>query len=107
MMKIFSTVGRTRMRVLLGTLILFVILDGLFTELLIARGVVREINPFLQPLVGDIGFMVLKVVGALLCALILWDIYRRFPKLAAIATWIAVVGYGVIVAWNASLFLIA
>ena len=106
MMKVFAKVGKTRMRLLLGALVLFVILDGLLTELLISRGLVREINPFLQPLVGDIGFMVLKVVGALLCALILWDIYRRFPKLAAIATWIAVAGYGVIVAWNASLFLI-
>jgi len=106
-MKVFSTAGRTRMKVLLGTLILFVVLDGLLTELLINRGAAREINPFLQPLVGDIGFMLLKVVGALLCALILWDIYRRFPKLASIATWIAVVGYGVIVVWNASLFIMA
>jgi hypothetical protein len=95
------------MKVLLGTLVFFVILDGLLTELLISRGLVREVNPFLQPLVGDIGFMVLKVVGALLCALILWDIYRRFPRLATIATLIAVVGYGIIVAWNTSLFLIA
>lgn len=87
-------------------MVIFVILDGVLTELLIKRGVVREVNPFLQPLVGDVGFMVLKVVGALLCALILWDIYRRFPRVAVIATWIAVVGYGIIVAWNTSLFLI-
>ena len=107
MMKIFSPVGRNKMKVLLGTLISFVILDGLLTELLIARGVVREINPLLQPLVGDIGFMVLKVVGALVCALILWDIYRRFPKVASITTWIAVGGYGIIVLWNTSLFIIA
>lgn len=106
-MKVFSTAGRTRMKVLLGTLIFFVVLDGLLTELLINRGAAREINPFLQPLVGDIGFMLLKVFGALLCALILWDIYRRFPRVASIATWIAVVGYGVIVVWNASLFLTA
>ena len=107
MMKIFSPVGRNKMKVLLGVLISFVILDGLLTELLVNRGVVREINPFLQPLVGDIGFMVLKVVGAVLCALILWDIYRRYPKVAAITTWIAVAGYGIIVIWNTSLFIIA
>jgi hypothetical protein len=91
------------MKALLGLLMIFVIMDGVLTELLINRGVVREINPFLQPLVGDIGFIVLKVVGALLCGLILWDIYRRFPRLASITTWIAVAGYGVIVAWNMSL----
>jgi hypothetical protein len=105
MIRIFSPVGRNKMKVLLGTLVFFVIMDGLLTELLINRGVVREINPFLQPLVGDVGFMILKVVGAFLSALILWDIYRRFPRLAAIATWIAVAGYGVIVAWNTSLFI--
>jgi hypothetical protein len=95
------------MKALLGLLMIFVILDGVLTELLISRGLVREINPFLQPLVGDFGFIVLKVVGALLCALILWDIYGRFPRLAAVTTWIAVAGYGVIVAWNMSLCLIA
>ncbi len=107
MMKVFSPVGRKKMLVLLGTLVFFVILDGLLTELLIARGLVREMNPFLQPLVGDIGFMLLKVFGAGLCALILWDIYRRYPKTATITTWIAVAGYGVIVLWNTSLFIIA
>jgi hypothetical protein len=107
MMKIFSLAGRNRMKALLCLLVLFVTLDGLLTELLIDRGMVREINPFLQPLVGDVGFMVLKVFGSLLCAFILWDIYRRFPRLATVTTWIAVTGYGVIVAWNTSLFLLA
>ncbi len=107
MMKIFSPVGRKKMLILLGTLVFFVIVDGLLTELLIARGMVREMNPFLQPLVGDVGFMLLKVAGAGLCALILWDIYRRYPKIASITTWIATGGYGIIVLWNTSLFIIA
>ena len=55
---------------------------------------------------GDVGFMALKVVGSLLCAFILWDIYKRFPRVAVIATWIAVVGYAIIVVWNSSLFLL-
>jgi hypothetical protein len=107
MMKIFSPAGRKKMAVLLGTLVFFVILDGLLTELLVAQGIVREANPFLEPLVGDIGFMLLKVAGAGLCALILWDIYRHFPKTATITTWIAVAGYGIIVLWNTSLLIIA
>jgi hypothetical protein len=107
MIKVFSPVGRKKMLILLGTLVFFVVLDGLLTELLVARGVVREMNPFLQPLVGDIGFMILKVAGAGLCAAILWDIYRRYPKIASITTWIAVGGYGVIVLWNTSLFIFA
>jgi hypothetical protein len=102
-MKVFSVAYRNKMRVLLGTLVAFVILDGLQTEFLIERGLVREVNPFLQPLVGDIGFIILKVVGSLLVAFILWDIYRRFPRVAFIATCIAVAGYGAIVLWNTSL----
>ncbi len=105
-MKIVAPIGKNKMKILLGTLIGFIILDGLLTEFLLSQGMAREINPFLQPLVGDIGFMVLKVVGALLVAFILWDVYRRFPKAAVITTWVAVAGYGGIVLWNASLCLL-
>jgi hypothetical protein len=95
------------MKYLLGVLVSFVVLDGLVTEFLINGGLAREGNPFLEPLVGDIGFMILKVAGSLLCAFILWDIYRRFPRVAVVATWIAVAGYGGIIIWNTSLFLLS
>jgi hypothetical protein len=95
------------MKYLLGLLVAFVILDGVLTQFLLDGGGVREGNPFLQPLVGDFGFIALKVAGASLCAFILWDIYRRFPKVAVIATWCFVVAYGVIVIWNSSLFVLA
>ena len=91
------------MKYLLGFLIAFVISDGLLTNFLVKGGLAREGNPFLQPLVGDIGFIILKAAGALLCAVILWDIYRRFPRVALISTWCFVVFYGAIVIWNLSL----
>ena len=92
------------MKYLLGLLAGFVISDGLLTYFLVRHGIAREGNPFLLPIVGENIFLVLKVVGALLCVLILWDIYRRFPKLALISTSCFVVVYGGIVAWNLSLF---
>ena len=95
------------MKYLLGLLIVFVISDGLLTQLLIKGGLAREGNPLLVPIVGEAGFIVLKVVGVLLCALILWDIYKRFPKVALISTTCFVVFYGVIVLWNLSLFAMA
>ena len=95
------------MKYLLGFLIIFVILDGFLTQGLINGGLAREGNPFLEPLVGEAGFIVLKVVGALLCAFILWDIYRRFPRVALITTWFFVIAYGGIVLWNSSLFMLA
>lgn len=93
------------MKYLLSLLIIFVIFDGLLTEFLVGGGQAREGNPFLQPLVGDVGFIILKAVGALLCAVILWDVYRRFPKVALIATWCFVAAYGMILLWNSSMFI--
>ena len=93
------------MKYLLGTLVAFVIMDGILTQLLVKSGLAREGNPLLQPFVGEVGFIILKVAGAFLCAFILWDIYRRLPRIGIIATFIAVIGYGAIVAWNSSIFL--
>ena len=95
------------MKYLIGLLILFVTADGLLTNFLIKAGLAREGNPFLQPIVGDAGFIVLKVVGVLICAVILWDIYRRFRKLALVSTSFFVISYALIVLWNLSLFAMA
>ena len=98
---------KRKMKYLLLTLIIFVILDGFITEFLVNGGLARESNPFLQPLVGEAGFIILKTVGALLCAFILWDVYRHFPRVAVIATSVFVGAYGIIVVWNSSIFLMA
>jgi len=95
------------MKYLLALLVILVVLDGLLTQGLVNGGLAREGNPLLRPLVGEAGFIVLKVVGALLCAFILWDIYRRFPRVAIIATSCFVVAYGAIVLWNSSLFILS
>lgn len=102
----FNRPGGKTIACLLIVLILFVVLDGIITEYLIDGGMAREANPFLEPLVGKAGFMTLKTVGALFCAFVLWDIHRRFPKMALITTILAVIVYGTIVIWNTSLFLL-
>ena len=93
------------MKYLLGSLVILVVSDGLLTNFLVNGGLAREGNPFLQTIVGDLGFIILKAVGVLLCAFILWDIYRRYPRLALVSTWYFVIGYGVIVLWNSALAL--
>ena len=95
------------MKYLLVSLVLFEITDGLLTHFLITGGLAREGNPLLQPIVGEVGFLILKVVGALVCAVILWDIYKRVPKVALISTSCFVTFYGAIVLWNLSLFVMA
>lgn len=99
--------GKNKIFYLLSALVALVVADGLMTNFLVGKGAAREANPILEPIVGQTGFMILKIVGALLCAFILWDVYRRFPRVGIIASWIAVIGYAVIVAWNASLILLA
>ena len=95
------------MKYLLALLVIFEISDGLLTHFLIEGGIAREGNPFLQPLVGEAGFLILKVVGVFLCVLILWDIYKRYPKVALISTSCFVAVYGVIVLWNLSFFAVS
>jgi len=99
----FNRPGSRTMKYLLIFMIAFVVLDGVLTEYLIATGRAWEANAFLAPLVGNIGFMLLKIFGSLFCALVLWDIYTRHQRLATIAAWIAAAGYGLIVVWNAGL----
>jgi hypothetical protein len=103
----FSIQGRRKLFYLLLAMMSFVILDGVITEILIAQGKAYEANAFLAPMIGGISFMLLKVFGAVLCAVILWDISKRHEKLASIAAWIATVGYGIIVIWNTSLYFLA
>jgi len=93
------------MKYLLSILVAFVVLDGILTRYLIDGGLAREGNPLLQRIVGENGFIILKIVGALVCAFILWDIYKRFPRLARVVTWCCVVFYGGIVLWNSSFLL--
>jgi len=95
------------MKYLLSLLVVLVIADGLLTNLLVNGGLAREGNPFLQHLVGEAGFIVIKAVGVLLCALILWDIHKRLPRLALVSTWCFVIGYGAIVIWNSALVMAA
>ena len=95
------------MKYLLGLLITFEILDGVLTHFLIRGGLAREGNPLLMPLVGETNFLILKVVGVLLCALILWDVYKKWPRIALTTTACFVTLYFGIVVWNLSFFLIS
>ena len=92
------------MKVLLSLLVLLNILDGGITHVLLLKGIASERNPFLAGIVGEPAFMSLKVIGALFCAAVLWDVNRRHPNLARGVTVVAVLAYTVIVVWNLSIF---
>jgi hypothetical protein len=93
------------LKYLLGLLVLLNISDGVLTHFLVKFGLATEGNSFLLPVVGEPGFMIIKVLGAIICCFILWDIYRRRPRLAFMSASFFVACYGVIVLWNVGLFL--
>ncbi len=91
------------MKYLIGALVLLNVLDAVLTRHIIEIGAGRESNPFLLGIVGEPIFFVVKVVGVLLCAFILWDMSRHHPRLARISTTCFVAIYSGIVLWNFSL----
>ena len=92
---------------LLITLVALVIADGLISQFLIRGGLGSEGNPFLMNWVTEPNFIAIKTAGALLCALILWDIYKHWSKLAMFTIVVFVVLYAGILFWNISVFVIS
>ena len=88
------------MKYLLSALILLNIADALLTNHIIKLGAGTEGNPFLLGIAGEPFFTIIKIVGVLLCVLILWDVHRRYPRLALVSTSVFVAAYAVIVFWN-------
>ncbi len=87
-------------KLLLGTLIALIGSDGVLTRYLISNKLCFESNLFIKGLVLEDNFLWIKTAGGLLCALILWDIYRRRPVLGSVACSLAVLAYTVIIYWN-------
>jgi hypothetical protein len=85
---------------LLAVLVGLVLADGYLTQFLVDSGLGREANPFLGNIIDNGNLIALKLVGALISSLILWDIHRRHPRLASVSTLLCVVAYTGIVCWN-------
>ena len=91
---------------LLVILVALVISDGLISQFLIRGGLGSEGNPFLINWVTEPNFVAIKIAGALLCVLILWDIYKQWSKLAIFASSVAIMLYTGILFWNIIVFII-
>jgi hypothetical protein len=87
-------------RNLLGTLFALVVADGVITEYLVMQGMARELNPFVSILLGQTNFLIIKVLGALLCVLAFWYVYKRRPKITSPVVVGCVAAYTGIVYWN-------
>lgn len=92
------------MKYLLTLLSGFEISDGIITHVLVGDGQFREGNPLMAPIVGEANFLVLKIVGVLICALLLLKMYRHFPKMTVVTASSIVTFYAAVIGWNLSLF---
>jgi len=92
---------------LLGAMFALVVADGLITNFLMIHGLGREWNPLLQTFVGGESFLQIKVAGAFLSVVILWEIYKKRPQMATIGSFCILIFYTGIVYWNLFVFLLA
>jgi hypothetical protein len=95
------------MKPLLSLLICLQAADAVFTRWAVTEGLTQEWNPFVAHLVGDWRFLLIKLAGALVSAVVLWGIYLRFPKAALLGTGSVVVFYGLILAWNSGIIIVS
>ena len=88
------------MGLILPILIAVQIADGALTYSSVSQRLAREGNPLMQCIAGSGNFLLLKIVGALVCALLLWLVSRRFPRICIISASCIVVFYALVIAWN-------
>jgi hypothetical protein len=95
------------MKYLVILLVLLVIADGVISQYLTSQALGLESNPILRTIIGSGDFLPLKAAGALLAALLLWDIHKRRPHVALVSSAVFVALYTGILYWNLFVFFIA
>jgi hypothetical protein len=93
------------MKITLALLCAFESLDAVITRWAVSGGLVREANPLLANAATTWGYVALKVAGAVACALLLWLLSRRFPRIASVSAASVTAFYGFVIVWNAAAIL--
>jgi H+/Cl- antiporter ClcA len=96
-----------KIRIILGALVAAVAADGVITMYLVSEGLASESNPFLHFWVFEDTFLIVKLMGGLLAAFYLWNIYRRHQNLGICFSSIFLAGYIFIIYWNLHILLIS
>lgn len=93
---------RRRLTFYLGAMIALSVVDGVISHFLVMGGAGWEWNRLLRVWVGNEYFPLLKLLGALVAALILWDIGKKSPRLGHLSALFCSVFYLLIVLWNST-----
>jgi putative copper export protein len=74
--------------------------DSVISGFIVKNGYASEANPLLREHVTDSNFGIIKIIGTLLALMILWDVSRRYPRLALVFIQVFAALYTMIVWWN-------
>lgn len=78
--------------------------DGVMTQVFVSKGLVKEANPLMAPLVAGGSFLPLKLVGIVVLLSLLWVLHKRFPKMAVVAASSVAALSAVLIIWNFVVF---
>jgi len=78
----------------------FQLWDGVITHVFVRGGLAREGNALMSNLVYSGDFLLLKIVSVAILALVLWFIFKRFPRLAISTTAGIAIFYLGVITWN-------
>ena len=84
----------------LGAMCLLQLTDALATQTLVSRSMVREANYLMALLLSTGDFLLFKVLGVVICAVLLLGFYRVLPNMAKTLNVFIVVFYVAILLWN-------
>jgi len=87
-------------RYLIGLLASLVVADGLISNYIMGNNFGTESNLLIESLVGQASFILLKIIAAILSAVILWKVFKQRPRLGLVSIILFVSIYTVILWWN-------
>lgn len=87
-------------RYLIGLLACMVVADGLISNNIMSNRLGFEGNLIIESIVGQTSFVLLKLVAAIISALILWRVFKKHPRLGLVAIILFVLVYTAILWWN-------
>lgn len=92
---------------LLVILVGLVLADGLLSQFLVSQGLGQEANRLVASWITRKEFLLVKTMAGITCAAILWDTYKRKPRLTWVTSSVLVTAYCGILFWNLFVFLTA
>jgi hypothetical protein len=84
----------------LGFMVLLQLIDAFATQVFVSKSMVQEGNPLMAQMISNGGFLTFKILGVLICALLVVGLYRVFPNVAKMLNVFIVIFYGSVLLWN-------